>query len=190
MTKQNKIEEKEMEDVWAEAPKEATHCSPETSYTNRVYWLFEGGIVKKAWVEYDEQLCRGEWYEDQGYSCVDYTPDEQPHCDRDELITRPPQKWIPRVGDTVLYKRTDSLDYGWDTPVEVGVVAVYGSSVWIRSELRDMVVDMGDLQPKPTVKTLESRLDEVINPEGWSSQSVSTTIRRLIDAGVKLEEET
>lgn len=171
-------------DIWAGAPKEATHCSPATSYTNLVYWLIEDGIVERVWVEYDEQLCSGEWYEDQGYSCVDYTSDEQPIYYKDELITRPAQKWIPRVGDTVLYKRTDSLDSAWDSPVEVGVVAVYGTSVWIRSELRDIVVDIDDLQPKPAVKTLESRLNEVVNPEGWTSQSVSTTVRRLMDAGV------
>ena len=171
-------------DIWAVAPKEATHCSPETSYTNRVYWLFEGGIVKKVWVEYDIELCNGEWYEDQGYSCADYTPDEQPIYFVDDMITRPTKRWIPRVGDTVLYKRTDSLDSAWDIPVEVGVVAVYGSSVWIRSELRDIVVDIDDLQPKPAVKTLESRLNEVGNPEGWTSQPVSTTVRRLMEAGV------
>ena len=146
--------------------------------------------MKKVWVEYDIELCNGEWYEDQGYSCADYTPDEQPIYFVDDMITRPTKRWIPRVGDTVLYKRTDSLDSAWDTPVEVGVVAVYGSSVWIRNELRYIVVDMDDLQPKPAVKTLEDRLNEVINPEGWSSQSVSTTVRRLMDAGVKLEEET
>ena len=170
--------------VWVGAPKEATHCSPGNSYTNLVYWLFEDGVVKKVWIEYDEDLCGGGWYEDQGYICTDYTPDEQPIYHEDELITRPTEKWIPRVGDTVLYKRTDSLDSAWDTPVEMGVVAVYGSSVWIRSELRDIVVDMDDLQPKPTVKTLESQLNEVINPEGLSFLPVSTTIRRLMDAGV------
>lgn len=175
-------------DIWAEAPKEATHCSPATSYTNLVYWLIEGGIVERVWVEYDEQLCSGEWYEDQGYSCVDYTSDEQPIYYKDELITRPARMWIPRVGDTVLYKRTDSLDSAWDTPEEVLVRAVHGTLVWVSSERWEIVVDMEHLQPKPAVKTLESRLNEVINPEGWSSQSVSTTIQRLIEAGIKLEE--
>lgn len=171
-------------DIWEVAPKEATHYSPETSYTNRVYWLIEGGIVKKAWIAHDEYLNEKGWYEDQGYSCTDYTPDDQPYCDRGELIARPTKKWIPRVGDAVLYKRTGSLDFAWDTPVEVLVVAVQGSSVWIRGERWDIVVDMENLQPKPAVKTLESRLNEVINPEGWAVQPVSTTIRRLIEAEV------
>lgn len=187
MTKQNKIEEKEMvviTDIWAGAPKEATHYSPPTSYTNLVYWLIEDGIVERVWVEYEVELCTGEWYEDQGYSCVDYTPDEQPNYFIDELISRPSQKWIPRVGDTVLYKRTGSLDFAWDTPVEVHVVAVQGSSVWISNERWDIVADIGDLQPKPTVKTLEERLNEVINPEGLSILPVSTTVRRLMEAGV------
>lgn len=171
-------------DIWEVAPKEATHYSPATYYTSSAYWQIEDGIVKRVWVEYVEYLSRGDWHEDQWYSCTDYTPDYQPYCDKDELITRPSQKWIPRVGDTVLYKRTDSLDYAWDDPEEVHVVAVHGSSVWINSDRLNTVVGIGDLQPKPTVKTLESRLNEVINPEGWSSQSVPTTIRRLVDAGV------
>lgn len=171
-------------DIWAGAPEEATHCSPETSHTNRLYWLFEGGIVKKVWVEYDVELCNGGWYEDQGYSCADYTPNEQPIYNEDTLITRASQKWIPRVGDTVLYKRTDSLDSAWDDPEEVYVRAVHGSLVWVSSERWEIVADMGDLQPKPTVKTLESRLNEVINPEGWTVQPVHTTIRRLMEAGV------
>lgn len=171
-------------DIWAEAPKEATHCSPATSYTNLVYWLFEDGIIKKAWIEYDEELCAGDWYEDQGYSCTEYTPDDQPFYSTCEFIARPIKKWIPRVGDAVLYKRSDSLDYAWDTPKEVYVVAVYGSSVWISSGSWDKVVDIGDLQPKPTKKTLESRLNEVINPEDLSFLPVSTVVRRLVDAGV------
>ena len=170
--------------VWVGAPREATHCTPETSYTNRVYWLIEDGVVKKAWIEYDEELCGDEWYEDQGFNCVDYTPDDQPHYNEDEFITRPARMWTPRVGDAVLYKRTSSLDYAWDTPVEVLVVAVQGSSVWISNESWDIVVDMGDLQPKPTEKTLESRLNEVINPEDLSFLPVSTAIHRLVDAGV------
>src|SRR5690625_7438412 len=85
-------------DVWVKAPKEATHCSPETSYTNLVYWLIEGGVVKKVWVELMEDTDGEGWYEDQGYSCIDYTPDEQPYYYKDELVTRPTQKWIPRVG--------------------------------------------------------------------------------------------
>lgn len=171
-------------DIWAEAPKEATHCSPPTTYTNLVYWLIEGGVVKSAWVEYDEHLGGYEWYEDQGYSRVDYTPDDQPIYDKDEPIARPTQKWIPRVGDTVLYKRINSLDFAWDTPVEVHVVAVHGSSVWISGGSWDIVVDVGELQPKPKVKTLEIRLHEAINPEGLSFLSVSTAVRRLMEAGV------
>lgn len=171
-------------DVWEVAPKEATHYSKGTFYTSFAYWQIEDGIVKRVWVECDKQLCGCEWYEDQGYICTDYTPDDQPYCDKDELIARPTKKWIPRVGDAVLYKRTGSLDFAWDTPVEVLVVAVQGSSVWISNESWDIVVDMGDLQPKPTVKTLEERLHEVINLEGWPSQSVATTIRRLVEAGV------
>lgn len=171
-------------DIWEVAPKEATHYSPENYCTNFVYWQIEGGVVERVWIAHDEQLCEGYWYEDQGYSCTDYTPDDQPIYDKDELIARPTKKWIPRVGDAVLYKRTGSLDFAWDTPVEVLVVAVQGSSVWISSEHWDIVVDMGDLQPKPKVKTLEERLHEVINLEGWPSQSVTTTVRRLIDAGV------
>lgn len=173
-------------DVWEAAPKEATHYSPGNYYTNFVYWLIEDGIVKKAWVESTEDIWLPlyGWYEDQGYSCADYTPDDQPIYDKDELIARPTKKWIPRVGDTVLYKRINSLDYAWDVPEEVYVVAVHGSSVWISSERGHIVVDMGDLQPKPTVKTLEERLTEVINPGGLSFLPVSTTIRRLMDAGV------
>lgn len=171
-------------DIWAGAPKEATHCSPATSYTNLVYWLIEDGIVERVWVEYDEQLCSGEWYEDQGYSCVDYTSDEQPIYYKDELIARPARMWIPRAGDTVLYKRTDSLDYAWDAPVEVSVLAVHGHLAWIKGECWDIVVDMEHLQPKPTEKTLESRLNEVINPEDLSFLPVSTAIHRLVEAGV------
>lgn len=172
------------ENVWEEAPKEATHCTPETTYTNRVYWLFEDGVVKKCWIDYDEELDTKDWSEDQGYSCAEYTPDEQPIYYEDEIVARPPQIWVPRVGDTVLYKRTDSLDFAWDTPVEAQVEAVKGRSVWISSECWDKVVDIEHLQPKPAAETLESRLNKVINPEGWSAQHVSTTIRRLIDAGV------
>lgn len=177
-------------DIWAGAPKEATHYSPEYLHTNAVYWLIEGGIVKSVWIAHDEYLNERGWYEDQGYSCTDYTPDYQPYCDKDELIARPTKKWIPRVGDTVLYKRTDSLDYAWDDPEEVHVVAVHGSSAWISGKSWGVVVDIGHLHPAPTVKTLESRLNEVINPEGLSFLPVSTTIRRLVDAGVKLEGET
>ena len=171
-------------DIWAEAPKEATHCSPANSYTTLVYWLIEDEVVKKAWVEYMEYLNDEGWYEDQGYCCIDYTLDGQPVYNEDKLITRPSQKWTPRVGDTVLYKRTDSLDYAWDDPEEVYVRAVHGSLVWVSSERWEIVVDMGDLQPKPAVKTLESRLNEVINPEGWTVQPVHTIIRRLMEAGV------
>lgn len=171
-------------DIWAGAPKEATHCSPATSYTNLVYWLIEDGVVKKVWVEYTEDLDGGGWYEDQGYSCVDYTNDLQPYYNKDEIITRPTQEWIPRVGDTVLYKRRSSLDFAWDAPEEVHVVAVYGSLAWINSDRWDLVVDIEHLQSKPTEKILESRLKEVIDPEGWSVQSVSTTVRRLMEAGV------
>lgn len=177
-------------DVWAEAPKEATHYSPGTYYTNFVYWEIEDGVVKKAWIEYDEQMCRGEWYEDQGYSCADYTPDDQPIYFIDDLITRPPQKWIPGTGEIVLFKRTDSIDYAYDSPEKMEVVAIVGDKVWLRNALRDLVTNLDNISPLKKEKSLREKLVEIMSSSDQQNcVDVYCAADRLIKAGIKLKEE-
>lgn len=176
-------------DVWAEAPKEATHCSPATPCTQLVYWLVEDGVVKKVWVEYREYLDGEVWHEDQGYSCTNYTPDVQPFFDKDELIPRPTEEWIPRVGDTVLYKRTDSLDYAWDAPEKMEVVAMVGHKVWLKNALRDLVANLDDISPLKKEKSLREKLVEIMSSSDQQNDvDMYQAADRLIEAGVKLEE--
>lgn len=177
-------------DIWEGAPKEATHYSQGNYYTSFVYWLIEDGIVKKAWVEYDIELCTGEWYEDQGYSCVDYTPDAQPIYDKDKLITRPTQKWTPDTGEIVLFKRTDSIDYAYDSPEKMEVVAIVGDKVWLKNALRDLVTNLDNISPLEKEKSLREELVKILSYNG-QQQYVDAYLAadRLIEAGIKLKEE-
>ena len=178
-----------MRDVWAGAPKEATHCSPETLHTNLIYWLIEDGIVKKAWVEYAKDLDGRDWYEDQGYWCVDYTPNFQPFGDKDGLIARPPQKWIPDTGGIVLFKRTDSIDYAYDTPERMEVVAIVGNMVWLKNEVRDLVTSLDNISPLKKEKSLREKLVEIMSSSDQQNDvDMYQAADRLIEAGVKLEE--
>lgn len=48
-------------------------------------------------------------------------------AERDKLLSSSKEeKWIPQVGDRVMYKNTDSLDYAWDKPEEMEVISVHG----------------------------------------------------------------
>ena len=177
-------------DIWVGAPKEATHCSPETLHTNLVYWLIEDDIVKKAWVEYAKDLDGSDWYEDQGYWCMDYTPNFQPFRGKEELITRPTERWIPDTGEIVLFKRTDSIDYAYDSPERMEVVAIVGDKVWLKNALRDLVANLDDISPLEKEKSLREKLVEIMSSSDRQNDvNVYCAADRLIEAGVKLEEE-
>ena len=179
-----------LESIVKRAPKEATHYAYPEGFSNEVFWEIEGDDVKSAWVPLscwsDPISC---WYQDSGYWRTDYSDDEQPCVWWFNLVELPKHtdKWEPEVGEIVLFKRTDSIDFAYDSPERMEVVTIVGDKVWLKNALRDLVTDLGNISPLKKVKTLEDRLNEVINPEGWSSQSVSTTVRRLVEAGVKLE---
>lgn len=115
------------DDIWTKAPKEATHYTPAGVDTNWVYWRIDGGFVTSVWVESDRNLDGEEWYHDRGFSRTDYSKEMQPNTGAAPMIVRPTSAmWTPSIGDRVMYKNTDSLDYAWDKPEEMEVVSVHG----------------------------------------------------------------
>ena len=180
-----------LESIVKRAPKEATHYAyPVEDGLNEVFFkIDEDMIVESAWVPSSEPVWG--FYKDCGYYRADYWEgDMQPFVNWESLIelgSNTHSKWMPNTGEIVLFKRTDSIDFAYDSPERMEVVTVVGDKVWLKNALRDLVTDLGNIAPLKKVKTLEDRLNEVINPEGWSSQSVSTTVRRLVEAGIKLE---
>lgn len=90
-------------DIWAKAPREATHYSEETFDLLPAYYLAEGNEVVSMWLEVEEgeTLARGVKL-DQGYQRFDYNKGYGPDLEYANLIKRPPSdEWTPTVDEGV-----------------------------------------------------------------------------------------
>lgn len=114
------------DDIWAKAPKEATHYSEETFDLLPAYYLVEGNEVVSMWlgVEKGETLAGGGKL-DQGYRRFDYNEGFGPDLEYLNLINRPQSdEWTPTACeelDTVdkgvtmnTYLKNTSLIFGHD----------------------------------------------------------------------------
>lgn len=164
-------------DIWTKAPKEATHYSEETFDLLPAYYLIEGNEVVSMWIEMEEgEALRGGWELDQGYRRMDYNKGFTPDLEYANLIERvwAKSEWTPSVGDRVMYKNTDSLDYAWDKPEEMEVVSVHGEMYgllggcgYIWSALRHLTPI--PKTPSPYEEFEEDMLDILL--DGWQTST-------------------
>ena len=188
-----KQQKESIESIVGRAPKEATHYDYPKGNSNDVFWKIEGGIVRSAWVPLS---CSGGqvigWYWDCGYWRTDYSDnDVNPYEWWHNIVELPKHadKWEPEVGEIVLFKRTDSIDYAYDAPERMEVVAIVGNKVWLKNSLRDLVTNLDNISPLKKEKSLQEKLAEIMSPSGQQSPvDVYHAADRLIEAGVKLEE--
>lgn len=96
-------------------------------------------------------------------------------------------EWIPNTGEIVLHKRTDSLDFAYDSPERMEVVAMVGNKVWLKNEVRDLVTNLDNITPLKKEKTLRERLVEIMSSDQQNNVDVYQAADRLIEAGVKVE---
>lgn len=183
-----------MESIIKRAPKGATHYTYPDTYKNEVFWNIEENVIKSVWVPLscfsDPASC---WYEDSGYWRTDYSGnDDQPYVEWDNPIELPKHtdRWKPEVGEIILFKRNDSIDYAYDSPEKMEVVAIVGDKVWLKNALRDLVTNLDNISPLEKEKSLREKLMEIMSCGGrWNFVDVDQAADRLIEAGVKLEEE-
>lgn len=183
-----------LESIVKRAPKEATHYAYPEGFSNEVFWKIEGDVVKSAWVPLS---CFSDtdsywYYEDCGYWRTDYSDDEHPCVWWFNLVELPKHtdKWEPEVGEIVMFKRTDSIDFAYDSPERMEVVAVVGDKVWLRNALRDLVTDLDNISPLEKEKSLREELIDIMSCGGrWDYINVDQAADRLIEAGIKLKEE-
>lgn len=176
------------------APKGATHYTYPDTYKNEIFWNIEENVVKSVWIPlYCWMPPVYFWREDCGYWRSDYSDNEdQPYVEWDNLVELPKHtgRWEPEVGDVVLFKRNDSIDYAYDSPEKMEVVAIVGDKVWLKNALRDLVTDLDNISPLEKEKSLREKLMEIMSCGGrWNFVGVEGAADRLIRAGVKLEEE-
>lgn len=88
------------------------------------------------------------------------------------LSSNKEEKWIPQVGDRVMYKNTDSLDYAWDKPEEMEVISIHegmygllGGCGYIWSALRHLTPI--PKAPTPYEEFEEDMLDILL--DGWQT---------------------
>lgn len=174
------------------APKGATHYTYPDIYENEVFWNIEENVIKSVWIPLscfsDPASC---WYEDSGYWRTDYSDNEdQPYVEWDNLVELPKHigKWEPELGDVVLFKRNDSIDYAYDSPERMEVVAIVGDKVWLKNALRDLVTNLDNISPLEKEKSLREELVEIMSLGGQQNYvDVYRAADRLIRAGVELE---
>ena len=188
-----KQQKESIESVAKRAPKGATHYSYPEYFSNEVYWKMEDSIVESVWIPL---LCWDDpenefWYKDCGYWRTDYSDeDEQPYVEWGNLVELPKHtdSWHPAVGEIVMFKRNDSIDYAYDDPVKMEVVAVVGDKVWLKNAVRDLVTDLGSISPVKKQKSLREELVEILSCGGRENYpDADHAVDRLIRAGVKLE---
>lgn len=183
-----------IESIVKRAPKEATHYTYPDIYKNEVFWSIEGNVVKSVWIPLSCWSDPGNlWHYDCGYWRADYSGnDKQPYMERDNLVELSKQaaSWEPEVGEIVLFKRTDSIDYAYDSPEKMEVVAIVGNKVWLKNALRDLVTNLDNISPLEKEKSLREELVKILSYNG-QQQYVDAYLAadRLIEAGIKLKEE-
>ena len=187
-----KQQKESMESVVKRAPKEATHYTYPDISKNEVFWSIDGNVVKSVWIPLSCLSDPGNlWHYDCGYWRADYSDnDEQPYMERDSLVElfKHTDRWEPAVGEIVQFKRTDSIDYAYDSPEKMEVVAIVGDKVWLRNALRDLVTDLDNTSPLEKEKSLREELIDIMSCCGrWDYIDVNQAADRLIEAGVKLE---
>lgn len=111
------------------------------------------------------------------------------------------EDWKPEVGDTVLYRNRDSLDYAWNEPVEVEVVSIKGAMAWVSGFLKDStmgdkLVSVKELSPKePDVDAWEqeSRIAGKVCTVLWNTtlttHQIDEVMKSLMAAGVTFKGE-
>lgn len=163
------------DDIWTKAPEEATHYTPAGVGTNWVYWRIDGGFVTSVWVASDRDLDCVDWYPDQGFSRTDYSKEVQPDTRGTPMIVRPTSTvWTPSIGDRVMYKNTDSLDYAWDKPEEMEVISIHDGMYGLLGGCGYVWSQLHNISP-PTMKKTEYEVFEKdmldILLDGWQTSS-------------------
>lgn len=183
-----------IESVINRAPKGATHYSYPEYFSNEVYCKIEEGVVESVWIPLSCFTADSKfWHKDCGYWRADYSGGgDQPYLEWDSLVELPKQadKWVPTVGEIVLFKRNDSIDYAYDTPERMEVVTIVGDKVWLKNALRDMITNLDNISPLEKEKSLREELIDIMSCGGrWDYVNVDQVADRLIEAGIKLKEE-
>lgn len=181
-----------IESIVKRAPKGATHYMyPEEYGVKGVFFkIDEDMIVESAWVQSIGTIAGFE--EDCGYYRFDYEEGGmQPYVRWESLVeldNNTHSKWMPDIGEIVLFKRNDSIDYAYDTPERMEVVAIVGDKVWLKNALRDLVTDLDNISPLEKEKSLREELIDIMSCGGrWDYVNVDQAADRLIEAGIKLE---
>jgi len=184
-----------IESIVKRAPKGATHYMyPEEHGVKGVFFkIDEDMIVESAWVVASLGSIAG-FEEDCGYCRFDYEEgDMQPYVRWESLVelgNNTHSNWMPDIGEIVLFKRTDSIDYAYDSPEKMEVVAIVGDKVWLKNALRDLVTDLDNISPLKKEKSLREELIDIMSCGGrWDYVNVDQAADRLISAGIKLKEE-
>ena len=182
-----------IESIVKRAPKGATHYAyPVEQGLNEVFFkITKDMIVETAWVSSLEPIWG--FVKDCEYYRADYEEgDMQPYVNWESLVelgNNTHSKWIPDTGEIVLFKRNDSIDYAYDTPERMEVVAIVGDKVWLRNALRDLVTNLDNISPLKKEKSLREELVKILS-YGGQQQYVDAYLAadRLIRAGIKLED--
>ena len=178
-----------MESIVKRAPEGATHYQypDEDGFDEAFLKVEEGVIVELAWVPQhigSTPLSTDLWEDFRYYEEGDVNLDRVI-----KLCNNTHSKWMPDTGETVLFKRTDSIDYAYDSTERMEVVAIVGDKVWLKNEVRDLVANLGDISPLKKEKSLREKLVEIISCSGQQTYvDASHAADRLIEAGIKLEE--
>jgi len=185
-----------IESIVKRAPKGATHYMYPVDHDGWgvFFKIDEDMIVESAWVSSLESIVGFE--EDCGYYRFDYDyekGDMQPYVRWESLVelgSNTHSKWVPDTGEVVLFKRTDSIDYAYDSPERMEVVTIVGDKVWLRNALRDLVTNLDNISPLEKEKSLREKLVEIMSSSDQQKcVDVYCAADRLIAAGIKLEEE-
>ena len=184
-----------IESIIKRAPKGATHYMyPEEHGVKGVFFkIDEDMIVESAWVVESLGSIVG-FEEDCGYCRFDYEEgDMQPYVRWESLVELTKKdgktggKWIPEVGELVWFKRRDSIDFAYDVPLLVKVVAVVNDLLWVDGERGHMIANLRDIYPVEKKKSLREELIDIMSCGGrWNFVDVDHAADRLIEAGIKL----
>lgn len=188
-----KQQKESIESIVKRAPKGATHYAyPVEQGLNEVFFKIDKDmIVETAWVSSLEPIWG--FVKDCGYYRADYEEgDMQPYVNWESLVelgSNTHNKWIPDTGEIVLFKRTDSIDYAYDSPEKMEVVAIVGDKVWLKNALRDLVTNLDNISPLEKEKSLREKLVEIMSSSDEKKcVDVYCAADRLIRAGIRLED--
>lgn len=162
-------------DVWVKAPKEATHYSEETVDLLPAYYRVEEGEAVSMWLKVEDgETFNGEYKLDQGYQRIDYNSSYRPDLDYLNLIERvwAKSEWTPSIGDRVMYRNKDSIDYAWDKPEEMEVISVHGEMYGLLGGCGYVWSQLHNISPPSMKKTEyevfeEDMLDILL--DGWQT---------------------